>query len=162
MNVRVSTLGWHALAKGLEAPSCIVEQLKINLVEFDRETLTTLSEGIKKNQSIQVLDLSYNNLRDSYGDIFARIISAQTQNRDQVKWKKQLRILDININSKTKDHVGLKELILTHNRFSGIFLRNVLTAVKDDNYLRVLDLKHNKFTSKVLEDTSSYDFIKSL
>lgn len=78
MNIRVSTLGWAALSKGLEVHSCALTKLTVNLVEFDRESLGTLADGIKKNSSIQVLDLSYNNLKDSYGDIFARIISSQT------------------------------------------------------------------------------------
>lgn len=38
----------------------------------------------------------------------------------------------------------------------------MLQAVKEDDYLRVLDLRKNKFSAKVLNDTTNYDFIKSL
>ena len=97
MNIRINSIGWQALAKGLESTYSVLETLKINLVDFDRESLGKLADGVKKNLSISCLDLSYNNLKDSFGDIIASIISAQTQSRDQVKWKKGLRIIDIAI-----------------------------------------------------------------
>lgn len=100
-------------------------------------------------------------MKDSFGDIFFRIISQQTQNRDQVKWKKELRIININIKSKSKlEDPGLKELILTHNKFGPQFLKNMLIALKDDNYLRVLDVRKNKFTEAVMQDTTHYDVVK--
>ena len=106
--------------------------------------------------------MSYNNLKDSLGDIFAKIVSSQTQNRDQVKWKKQLRIININIKSENANAVpGLKELILTNNKFGPYFLKTMLNSIKDDNYLRVLDLRKNKFTKEVLNDTANYDFVKT-
>lgn len=97
MNMRINSIGWQALAKGLESTYSVLETLKINLVDFDRESLSKLADGVKKNLSISCLDLSYNNLKDSFGDIIAQIISAQTQSRDQVKWKKGLRLIDIAI-----------------------------------------------------------------
>jgi hypothetical protein len=38
----------------------------------------------------------------------------------------------------------------------------MLLALKDDNYLRVLDLRKNKFTSAVLKATHDYDLVKSM
>jgi hypothetical protein len=49
MNIRVSTLGWNALSKGLASGSCALDKLRINLVEFDREQLSALAEGIRMN-----------------------------------------------------------------------------------------------------------------
>ena len=37
MNIKVNTYGWAAFAKGLASSSCVLETLRINLVEFDRE-----------------------------------------------------------------------------------------------------------------------------
>ena len=76
MNIKVNMYGWQAFSKGLISHSCVIESLKINLVEFDRECLNTLAEGIKHNQSIISLDLSYNNIKDNLGDIFAKIVSS--------------------------------------------------------------------------------------
>jgi hypothetical protein len=57
---------------------CNLKTLRVNLVDFDREQLSTLLEGMKDNESITHLDLSYNDLKDSYGDIFGRLILDQT------------------------------------------------------------------------------------
>ena len=57
---------------------CNLKTLRVNLVDFDREQLSTLLEGMKENESITHLDLSYNDLKDSYGDIFGRLILDQT------------------------------------------------------------------------------------
>ena len=73
-----------------------------------------------------------------------------------------MRIININIKSESKAAVpGLKELILTNNKFGPFFLKTMLNSIKDDNYLRVLDLRKNKFTKEILYDTSNYDFIKT-
>lgn len=76
MNIRINSIGWAAFARGLESPGSVLETLKVNLVEFDRESLSKLADGIKKNFSISCLDLSYNYIRDSYGDIIAQMVSA--------------------------------------------------------------------------------------
>ena len=57
---------------------CNLKTLRVNLVDFDREQLSTLLEGMKENESITHLDLSYNDLKDSYGDIFGRLILDKT------------------------------------------------------------------------------------
>lgn len=41
-------------------------------------------------------------------------------------------------------------------------MSNILLALKDDNYLRVLDLRKNKFTSAVLKETNDYNLLKSM
>lgn len=56
---------------------------------------------------------------------------------------------------------GLKELILTHNKFGPQFLKSVLSSITNDTYLRVLDLRKNKFTKQVLQDKANYDVIKA-
>lgn len=76
MNIKISNVGWTAFVKGLEAQYCRLETLKLNLVEFDREGFYILAEGLKKNLSVAILDLSYNNLKDSYGDLLSNVISA--------------------------------------------------------------------------------------
>lgn len=164
MNIRINSIGWQSFAKGIESPHCVLDKLVINLVEFDRDSLSTLTDGVRKNLSISTLDLSYNNLKDAYGDIIAKVISAQTQSRDHVKWKKGLRIIDINTKKKEpeKQVPGLKELVLTNNKFGPTFLKTVMNAIRDDNYMRVLDVRKNKFTASMLSETRNYDIMKSL
>lgn len=77
MNIKVSSPGWIQFSKGLAHPNCVLKKLIIHMVEFDREQLNALAEGIKENHSVKHLDLAYNNIKDSYGDIFGRIITDQ-------------------------------------------------------------------------------------
>ena len=161
-NIKVSTPGWAAVAKGLAAPSCALEKMLVNLVDFDREGLNALASGLKENTSIKVLNLAYNNLKDSYGDIFGRIIVEQGQNRDQLQWKKDLRLAPETASKSKKSASGLQELVLNHNKFSSNFLKHILTALRDDGYLRVLDLRKNKMTTAAVLETTNYDLIKTL
>lgn len=54
---------------------------------------------------------------------------------------------------------GLKELYLSYNLLGQTFLRSVLSALKFDDYIRVLDLRNNQLTSEVIKET---DFLKSM
>lgn len=80
-----------------------------------------------------------------------------------MKWKKGLRVIEGSFNSKSSKSVpGLKELHLTHNRFGPFFLKAFLNVIRDDNYLRVLDLQNNGITANILQENSNYDLFKSL
>jgi hypothetical protein len=35
-------------------------------------------------------------------------------------------------------------------------------ALKDDNFLKVLDMRHNQFSTSVIEDTTDYNFMKTM
>lgn len=131
-------------------------------MDLERDSLIALTDGLKENQSLTHLDLSYNNLKDSISDVFGRLLSQQAQNRDHVKWKRELRLMNVGSNSVSKNVPGLKELVLTHNKLGPYFLRSMMKALKEDNNLRVLDLRKNKFTSNVLTDTHDYNFIKTM
>ena len=132
------------------------------MVDLERDSLIALTDGLKENQSLTHLDLSYNNLKDSISDVFGRLLSQQAQNRDHVKWKRELRLMNIVGSNASKNVPGLKELVLTHNKLGPCFLRAMMKAIKEDNNLRVLDLRRNKFTTNVLTDTQDYNFIKTM
>lgn len=50
-------------------------------------------------------------------------------------------------------NVGLSELSLHFNKLGANFLVQILNALKYDDYLRVLDLRKNKFSQAILSDT---------
>lgn len=58
------------------------------------------------------------------------------------------------------DALGLTELILTNNKLSGNFMSSILDALKYDTYLRVLDLRKNKFTNNILNNPNEFDLIR--
>ena len=75
VNIKVNVHAWKSMAKGLMSESCVLKKFKVNLVEFDRDGLTALAEGLSVNISVNQIDLSHNNLKDAFGDILARIVS---------------------------------------------------------------------------------------
>jgi len=74
MNITISTYGWSSLAEGLACARSL-ETLRINLCELERDGLTKFADGMRTNQSVIAIDLSFNNIKDSCGDILARIIA---------------------------------------------------------------------------------------
>jgi hypothetical protein len=62
--------------------------------------------------------------------------------RDSMKWESSLRGRQID---KSIDEQGLKELILHHNFLGNQFIISLCSKLKNDSYLKVLDLRYNKF-----------------
>ena len=85
--------------------------------------------------------MSCNELSDRYGSLIAGFVQAQIEMRDEYKWKSVLRIgrkpsIDI-VNR------GLKEFILHHNCLGENFMKSMAQRIKDDDYLRFIDLRYN-------------------
>ena len=162
--IKISVHAWAAISKGLSAESCVLKKFIVNLCDFDRASLNEISDGMCENMSVKVLDLSYNNIKDAHGDLLGRIISKQTQKRDEIKFKKELRHLKSSV-KKTEnpnDAMGLQEMILTNNKLGINFMTTILDALKYDTYLRVLDLRKNKLTNSVVNNPKELDLIRDL
>lgn len=91
--------------------------------------------------------------------------------RDQVKWKGNLRKMrhtnhgekaaSKNMHpSVVKSIKGLTELKLAYNKLGPFFAMHMLNALKFDDYIRVLDLRKNKLSSTVVQDTKKIDFMR--
>ena len=107
------------------------------------------------------MDLSYNSIKDAHADLIGRIISKQTQIRDEIKFKKELRHLKSSVKKeKQGGAMGLSELILTNNKLGINFMATCLDALKYDTHLRVLDLRKNKLTNSVLNNPKEFDLIR--
>ena len=155
LNIKVHDRGWETFSKGL-AIAKNLDQLKINLCDLDRGSLDWIAKGLKFNKSIQILDLSYNFIEDRDSDMIARIVSDQTQARDQSKWQKDLRLARDPTSPASTEVVrvpGLKELYLSNNKLGKVFLKSILSALKFDDYIRVVDLKSNGLTEDAVADT---------
>ena len=160
VDLKLSQPSWTALAAGLQEARTL-EELKLNMVHMDRQALTAIADAMKVNSSVTKLDLSYNDISDSNGDILARIISNQTQNRDNLKWKNDLRRLQLppqgesSKNGQRKARTGgeikgLKELYLVQNKLGAFFIKCMLDALKFDDYIRVIDLRKNRLTKQII------------
>jgi len=93
--------------------------------------------------------------------------------RDEVKWKGNLRKQRHVQPGETKTSKsmhpsvarqirGLTELRLAFNKLGPIFSMHMVTALKQDDYIRVLDLRKNKLTSTVVNDTKKIDFMRQI
>lgn len=85
--------------------------------------------------------MSCNDLSDLYGSLISKFVQSQIEMREEYKWRGSLRIgrepsMDI-INH------GLKEFILHHNRLGDRFLSSLAERIKDDEYLRFIDIRYN-------------------
>ena len=49
------------------------------------------------------------------------------------------------------EEIGLKEFYLHHNNLGENFMRALAKTVKYDEYLRVIDLRHNKITESMIK-----------
>ena len=140
---------WRKLAQGIGA-TAVLKKLKFNRINFERDQvqLEVLVDALSRNDSIESLDLSCNDLTDRYGSLVAQCVQSQIEMRDEYKWAGALRIgrrpsADIT-------NRGLKEFILGHNRLGSNFIQSLSRRLKDDQYLKFVDLKFNRLNSDLI------------
>ena len=71
--------------------STSLESLSLNLMSFSYAAMDYLAESCKKCSTLTKIDLSCNDLDDSYGSLIANFVQTQAGERDQRKWKSVLR-----------------------------------------------------------------------
>jgi hypothetical protein len=122
-----------------------LKSLIVNNCNLTNEAYEILIKGLLTHESIEFLDLSYNKLNDKCGNMIARIISRQTQRRDQVVWMYGLRNERPLGNDYTK---GLISINLSHNQLSDISAEDISLALSHDSYIRSINLGHNEISSE--------------
>lgn len=119
--------------------------LIINRCNLDIKTYEILVKGLLTHEKIEYVDLSENNFGDKYGDMLARIISRQTQRRDQVIWAYGLR----NEKPLTNDYaLGLISLDLSGNKLGSKSAEVISNALSYDQYVRSIVLQNNNFDNE--------------
>ena len=109
---------------------------------MDIQTYEILLKGLFNHPEISELDLQKNDLGDKYGNMIGRIISRQTDRRDQVIWSFALR----NEFPKDKNYKnGLIFINLNGNNLSSYSADCITTALASDQYVRSIILSNNKF-----------------
>lgn len=122
-----------------------IKNLTVNNCTLTNEAYEILLKGVLTHEAIEFLDLSYNNLDDKCGNMIGRIISRQTQRRDQVIWMYGLRNEKPLNNDYTK---GLISINLAYNQLSDISADNISNAISYDSYIRSIALNNNEFSSE--------------
>jgi len=104
-----------------------------------------LLKGLLTHETIEYLDLSNNNLSDKCGNMIARIISRQSQRRDQFVWMLSLRNEKPLNNDFSK---GLISINLANNAFGSDSAEELANALTLDCYIRNINLMNNSVTEE--------------
>lgn len=66
-----------------------------------------------------------------------------------MKWESSLRGRDVD---PTINEVGLKEFIVHHNFLGQSFLKSMENRIKNDSYLKLIDLRYNQIQKTELDE----------
>ena len=121
-----------------------IKNFRVNNCKMDIGAYEILLKGFFNHPKIAKLDLQKNNLGDKYGNMIGRIISRQTDRRDQVIWSYALR--NEFPEAEEKDYKnGLIFINLNGNNLSSYAADCITTALAPDQYVRSIILSNNKF-----------------
>ncbi len=120
-----------------------LKQVTVNNCTINYEIFENLIKGLLTHEKVEFLDFSNNNLNDKSGNIIGRIISRQSQRRDQVVWMYGLRNELPAGNDYTK---GLISINLSKNQMGDVAAEEIANALSNDNYVRALYLNNNQIT----------------
>ncbi|CDW75504.1 UNKNOWN [Stylonychia lemnae] len=127
----------------------VLKEVVFNFCLLDIPMIEAIMPALCQNTSIETVNFSCNGLEDDTGYLMAKIVSSQSERRDQVVWTYSLRG-ELPPNDEYKN--GLKQLILSHNNFSDILASELILALRNDLYLRSIDLRNNKISPHWVEE----------
>ena len=141
LNLEIDQKLAHNLSYGI-CNNKSIKKLKVNNCKMDIESYETLLKGLFNHEKIEYLDLQNNELGDKYGNMIGRIISRQTDRRDQLIWLSAIR----NEFPDPKEFgCGLISINLNANNLSSYAADCMTTALALDQYVRSIILTNNKF-----------------
>mmetsp|Transcript_289 Transcript_289/g.314 ORF Transcript_289/g.314 Transcript_289/m.314 type:complete len:355 (+) Transcript_289:281-1345(+) len=141
-------------------PNKLVRSVSFNFCLLDLPLLEAIMPAFCQSTSIETINLSCNGLTDKCSYLMAKIISAQSERRDNVVWSYSLRG-EVPPGNEYKK--GLKEIILSYNNFQDILASEIILALRNDLYLRSVDLRNNNIGEKqVMEFLKLFDTNNSL
>ena len=152
-DLKLSNEMCNILSEGFQHNSSL-KALRITRCKFNLEDFEILLKGLFSHENIAYLDLSNNNFNDKFGNIISRLITRQTQRRDQIIWAYGLRNEVPNNNEYAN---GLISISLRDNNFSKDSAEQISNSLGYDNYIRCIDLNNNN-----LDKNSCKKFIKMM
>lgn len=128
----------------------IEENLKINedaiyTSNLDNDIFNTIVQNLLIHPNISCIDLSNNFISDKNCKLIARLITRQSQLRDEIYWEYGLRNkLPLNL----EKFKGLVYLDLSFNRLFNESAINIADALLNDNFIRAINLDNNFIEEK--------------
>ena len=84
----------------------------MNNIDLEKKALECLADGVKYNDSLKKLDLSYCGIQDKYATQVGKLITEQGELREARMWQRTLRDSEPDQSSKI---IGLTEFVFHHN-----------------------------------------------
>ncbi len=141
LNDEIVSLLTKSLSENISIQGLAINNCKIT----DQKAFELIIGSLLIHPSILYIDLSYNNLKDKYGKILGRLITRQSQRRDQVIWAYGLRNEKPPNNDYTR---GLISIGLKGNLFNEITSFNISNSLLIDQYIRSIDLSENNLNKE--------------
>ena len=85
--------------------------------------------GLCQSRSLEVINLACNGIDDRASYLLAKVISAQSERRDNVVWSYSLRG---EVPPGQEDKRGLKSMILSHNALGDPTASELVLAIRHD------------------------------
>ena len=108
--------------------------------------------GLCKNVNLERLSLACNGLTDKSSHLVVKVVNAQSERRDHIVWAYSLRG---ELPPSDDYKKGLKEIVLSHNNFGEILASDLVLALRNDLYMRSVDLRNNN-----IPESECKEFIK--
>jgi hypothetical protein len=122
-----------------------IKEFTMNFCLLDISLVEALMPGLCQNRSIETVNLSCNGLDDRCSYLISKIVSSQGERRDNIVWTYSLRG-ELPPSNEYKE--GLKQIILTHNSFSDVLASELVIALRNDVYMRSVDLRCNMVSER--------------
>ena len=128
------------LSQGLSLNNSL-SSLSITNSQIPLNSFEIILTGLLRHEKIENINISSNNLSDKSGNMISRLISYQTERRDEIIWLASLR----NEKASIKSNSGLLSLNLSNNKLNDLSCDFIINALNSDLYLRKIDLSSNVF-----------------
>ena len=107
--------------------------------------MEVLTRSLQHNRTVETLDLSFNYMGDECCSYVTKLISNQSERKDNVVWLHGLRGDAPHADDITG---GLQPLVLRCNGFGDYVATELARVLTFDTYIRSVDMRHNQLGDK--------------
>lgn len=129
------------LNEGLSSNKSL-KKLSIINCDVSNQAYDLISNGLLSHNFIEFINFSNSNLNDKCSNMICRIITRQSNKKDETIWMYGLRN-EVPLNNNFK---GLVCIDLSDNKLNEFFADKISFALESDNYIRYLNLSNNLFS----------------